>query len=287
MSLTSFGIDAVEITPMGPLVTMLLNSLLVVIATMTCIWLVSLARRDASIVDPFWGTGFIIIAWFTLISLLPDKAVARSWLLIVLTTIWGMRLSLYLIWRNWGHGEDRRYRAMREYHGARFWWISLLTVFLLQGVILWIVSLPIQVAMITATANPLGWLDLAGAVVWSVGLFFEAVGDFQLARFKANPQHAGRVLDRGLWRLTRHPNYFGDFCVWWGLYLISASGGAAWTIFSPLLMSYLLLMVSGVTLLEKSITDRRLDYAAYQARTSSFFPWPPRKSGGDHLTGLE
>lgn len=254
---------------------MLLNSLLVVVAAMTFVWLLSLVRRDASIVDPFWGTGFVVVAWFTLASLPHAQDVSRSWLLAVLTTVWGMRLSLYLFWRNWRHGEDRRYRSMREHHGARFWWISLLTVFLLQGVILWIVSIPVQVAMTAAITKSLGWLDLGGAALWSFGLFFEAVGDFQMARFQSDPKNAGRVMDRGLWRLTRHPNYFGDFCVWWGLYLIAASGGATWTIFSPLLMSFLLLKVSGVTLLEKTIIDRRPEYAAYQARTNSFFPWPP------------
>jgi len=214
-----------------------------------------------------------------------EHDVTRSWLLATLTTIWGIRLSLYLFWRNWGHDEDRRYRAMREYHGPRFWWVSLLTVFLLQGVILWTVSMPIQVAMVAAEANPLGWLDLAGLALWSLGFFFEAVGDLQMARFQADPQNAGKVMDRGLWQLTRHPNYFGDFCVWWGLYLIAASAGATWTIFSPLLMSFLLLKVSGVTLSEKTITDRRPDYAAYQARTSAFFPWPPGNSCGDSSCG--
>lgn len=264
---------------MTPLTSMLLNSLLVVIATMTCLWLLSLARRDASIVDPFWGTGFIIVVWFTSASLPPNQAVARSWLLVALTTIWGMRLSLYLLWRNWGHGEDRRYRAMREYHGPRFWWVSLLTVFLLQAVILWIVSIPIQVAMVTAATKPHGWLDLAGVALWSIGLFFEAVGDYQMARFQSDPHHAGRVMDRGLWRYTRHPNYFGDFCVWWGVYLIAVSGGAAWTIFSPLLMSFLLLKVSGVRLLEKQIASRRPEYVEYQLRTNAFFPGPTRKLG--------
>jgi steroid 5-alpha reductase family enzyme len=114
--------------------------------------------------------------------------------------------------------------------------------------------------------------------LWSIGLFFEAVGDFQMARFQADPANAGRIMDRGLWRLTRHPNYFGDFCVWWGLYLIAANGGAAWTMFSPLLMSFLLLKVSGVTLLEKTITSRRPEYVEYQQRTNAFFPGPPRKS---------
>lgn len=270
-----------------PLSTMLLSSLLLMLAVMTGLWLLSLARRDASIVDPFWGMGFILVAWFDLAFIAPEHHVARSWLLAALTTMWGMRLSLYLLLRNMGHGEDRRYRAMREHHGPHFRWVSLLTVFLLQGVILWIVSLPIQAALVTASSRPLGWLDLAGVTLWSVGLFFEAVGDFQMARFQADPKNAGRVMDRGLWRLTRHPNYFGDFCVWWGLYLIAASAGAPWTIFSPLLMSYLLLKVSGVTLLEKTITDRRPEYAAYRARTSSFLPWPPSKSCDDGTSGPE
>ena len=274
---------------MTPLTMMLLKSLLIVIATMAGMWLLSLARRDASVVDPFWGTGFIVVTWFALISSPPSQAIGRSWLLATLTTIWGLRLSLYLLWRNWGHGEDRRYRAMREYHGPRFWWVSLMTVFLLQGVILWIVSLPIQAAIVTTQSaivttqspSPLGWFDLVGTGLWGVGLFFEAVGDYQMARFQANSRNTGQVMDRGLWRLTRHPNYFGDFCVWWGLYLIAAAGGAAWAIFSPLLMSFLLLKVSGVTLLEKDITDRRPEYAAYQLRTSSFLPWPPGESRGD------
>jgi steroid 5-alpha reductase family enzyme len=255
----------------------LLNSFLVLTATLTCLWLISLARRDASIIDPFWGAGFVLVTWFALASTPSTQMLERSWLLTILTTVWGLRLSLYLLWRNWGHGEDRRYRAMREYHGERFWWVSLLTVFLLQAAILWIVSLTIQVAIVGSEKKPFQWFDLAGIALWGLGLFFETVGDDQMARFQADPQNAGRVMDRGLWRLTRHPNYFGDFCVWWGLYLIAAAGGAAWTIFSPLLMSFLLLKVSGVTLLEKNITERRPDYAAYQARTSSFFPWPPSK----------
>ncbi|MDA1177907.1 MAG: DUF1295 domain-containing protein [Planctomycetota bacterium] len=254
---------------------MLLSSLLVVVGATTCVWIVSLVSRDASIADPFWGTGFVVVAWFTLAFLPHAQDANRSWLLAVLTTIWGLRLSLYLLWRNWGHGEDRRYRAMREHHGPRFWWVSLFTVFWLQGFLLWIVSIPIQVALAATSPQPLGWLDLLALALWSNGLFFEGMGDWQMARFQVDPQNAGRVMDRGLWRLTRHPNYFGDFCIWWGLYLMAASAGAAWTIFSPTLMSFLLLKVSGVTLLEKTITDRRPEYAAYQARTSPFFPWPP------------
>ena len=270
---------------MTPLTLMLLSSLAMVLVTLTGLWLLSLNRRDASIVDPFWGTGFVLVTWFTLAATPSTQSDARSWLLASLTTIWGGRLSLYLLWRNWGHGEDKRYRAMREHHGSRFWWVSLLTVFLLQGVILWVVSIPIQAAMVPASALtffvatsglPLDWLDLAGASLWCIGLFFEAVGDFQMARFQADPANAGRVMDRGLWRYTRHPNYFGDFCVWWGLYLIAANDGAAWTIFSPLLMLFLLLKVSGVSLLEQTIVTRRPEYSEYQQRTNSFFSGPPK-----------
>jgi steroid 5-alpha reductase family enzyme len=258
---------------MSPLGLTLLATLATIVAAMALLWLLSLLRRDASIVDPFWGTGFVIVA--VTASWLNYPPGSRSMLLLVLTTIWGLRLSLYLLWRNWSHGEDRRYQAMRAHHGLRFWWVSLFTVFLLQAAILWFVSLPIQVSMSWNEATPLGWLDGLGLLVWSIGLAFESIGDWQLARFKADPANTGRVMDRGLWHYTRHPNYFGDFCVWWGIYLVAVAGGAWWTILSPLLMSFFLLKVSGVSLLERTITDRRPDYAAYQARTNAFFPGPP------------
>jgi steroid 5-alpha reductase family enzyme len=238
------------------------------------LWLVSLARRDASIIDGFWGIGFVVVAWLSFFR--TDDDSVRLVLLLTLVAIWGLRLSLFLIWRNWGQGEDRRYAAMRKQHGRRFWWVSHFTVFLLQGLILWFVSLPLQCAAITSGKLPLGVFDGIGMLLWAIGLFFEAVGDWQLARFKAEPANAGKVMNRGLWQYTRHPNYFGDFCVWWGLYFIAASGGATWTIGSPLLMSLLLMKISGVTLLETTIAHRRPDYAEYQARTNAFFPGRPR-----------
>ena len=248
----------------------------VVSIAMFALWIIGNARRDASIVDPFWGAGFIIVGWLVLAWNTPVHP--RVFLLAGLITLWGMRLSIFLLWRNWGHGEDHRYAAMRNRHGRRFWWISLLTVFLLQGLVLWFVSLPIQVAAAVDSANPLGWMDAIGALVWALGLFFETVGDWQLARFKANGANSGKVMDRGLWRYTRHPNYFGDFCVWWGVYLVAVAGGAGWTIGSPLLMSYLLMRVSGVTLLESTISDRRPGYVAYRARTNAFFPGPTNRA---------
>ena len=247
----------------------------VVLGIMFLLWLVSLAKKDASIVDPFWPVGFVVIAWVTLCSI--DAPTLRGWLLVGMTTIWGARLGIFLLWRNWGEPEDYRYAAMREKHGDRFMFVSLLTVFMLQGILMWIVSWPVQFGQLGGSA-PIGLLDVLGVLLWAVGLFFEAVGDQQLARFKADPGNQGRVLDSGLWRYTRHPNYFGDFCVWWGLFLVATSGGAWWTAIGPLIMSYLLLRFSGVSLLESTIVDRRPAYRSYIERTNAFFPGRPREA---------
>lgn len=252
----------------------LLITLAVLMGCMLLLWCVSLARRDVSIVDPFWGTGFAMVGWIVMALHRPSPT--RVLLLTGLVTVWGLRLSLYLLWRNHGHGEDRRYAAMRAQHGTRFRWVSLFTVFLLQGALLWFISFPLQVAATRAETTELGVLDLAGMMLWLSGFLFESIGDWQLARFRSDPSNAGRVLNRGLWRFTRHPNYFGDFCIWWGVFLIAAAGGAGWTVASPLVMSVLLMRVSGVTLLEQSITDRRPDYAEYQRQTNAFFPGPPK-----------
>lgn len=256
------------------LTTVLLANIGLVAIAMTSLWLLSLRLRDASIVDPFWGTGFVIIAWATL--LISGSTADRSLLLLSLITVWGLRLSGYLLWRNWGKDEDFRYRAMRGRYGDRFRWISLPLVFGLQGAIMWIVALPVQAGMGSHRDLPLGWLDAAGVLLWALGFVFETVGDWQLARFKSNPINRSRVMDRGLWSWTRHPNYFGDFCVWWGIFLVALSGGDWWTIVSPALMSYLLLKVSGVAMLERTIADRRPEYRDYIRRTSGFFPRPPK-----------
>jgi steroid 5-alpha reductase family enzyme len=259
---------------MSPQVQTLLVNLSVLVAVMLVLWIAGTRRRDASLVDPFWGTGFVLVAWIA--RSLNEPTSSRVLLLSILTTVWGLRLSIYLLWRNWGRGEDHRYAAMRANHGNRFWWVSLFSVFLLQGGLLWIISLPIQVAAANDMGTPLGWLDGIGIGLWAVGMYFEALGDWQLTKFQRDLRNRGQVLDRGLWRFTRHPNYFGDFCVWWGLYLIAAAGGAGWTIGSPLLMSLLLMRISGVTLLESTILERRPDYAAYKSRTNAFFPGPRR-----------
>lgn len=247
-----------------------------IVGPMLVLWGISLRKRDVSIVDIFWGLGFAIVIWRALSLHWPPTP--RGWLLAALTTIWGVRLAGYLIWRNHGRGEDPRYAKMREKHGPRFAWISLFTVFLLQAAILWFVAMPLYAAATIHSSKPLGVIDALGVLLWSVGLFFEAVGDWQLARFRSKPENRGQVMDRGLWRFTRHPNYFGDACVWFGLYTIAAAGGAWWTIASPIAMLVLLLKFSGVSLTESSIVDRRPAYAAYQKRTNAFFPGPPKQA---------
>ncbi len=244
---------------------------------MVLTWLISLWQHDASLVDIVWGLGFVVVA--VTAAVVGDGADSRRWLLAALVGIWGARLSIYLAWRNLGHGEDYRYVAMRKHWGDRFWWVSFFQVFLLQGVLMWVVSLPVQLSAGVAEPDALGILAAMGAVLWLVGLLFEGVGDAQLARFKADPASKGQVMDQGLWRYTRHPNYFGDFCVWWGIFLIAAEApGARWGIVGPIVMSTLLLRVSGVAMLEKTIGKRRPGYADYIARTSAFFPRPPKQA---------
>ena len=194
-----------------------------------------------------------------------------------MATIWGLRLSIYLFVRNHGNGEDFRYQAMRRKYGERFGVISLVTVFLLQGVIMWTVSLPLQLGQVRSTPG-VGALAVVGVVVWLVGLAFESIGDAQLAAFKRDPSNRGKVMDQGLWRYTRHPNYFGDACVWWGIALVAAEVPVGrWGLVGAAVMSLFLRRVSGVTLLEKSLVKRREGYAEYVARTSAFVPLPPKK----------
>jgi steroid 5-alpha reductase family enzyme len=238
---------------------------------MVLLWLVSLRLKDASIVDIFWGLGFVLIAWATFVVATRDL---RSFLLVAMTTIWGLRLAVYLAWRNHGKGEDTRYKAMRDYRGNTFWWVSLITVFGLQGAVMWLISLPIQIGQ--ADETPLSVLNYAGVIVWVIGFLFESLGDYQLARFKSAPQAKGKVMDQGLWRYTRHPNYFGNSLIWWGIFWVSASSSTLWLAISPILMTFLLLKVSGVALLEKSLANRSGEYRDYIGRTSSFIPWPPK-----------
>jgi steroid 5-alpha reductase family enzyme len=235
-------------------------------------WLWSLVRRDVSGVDSLWSLMFVVAGGVYVLR--TEAPGPRAVPVLVLVAVWALRLSAYITWRNHGQGEDRRYQEIRRRNEPNFALKSLFIVFGFQALLAWVVSLPL---LATARGQaPWGALDAVGLVVFGVGLFFETVGDLQLARFKADPANRGLVMDRGLWRYTRHPNYFGDFCVWWGLFLLGAGAGGFFGLVSPLVMSVLLLRVSGVALLEKNIAERRPRYAEYVRKTSAFFPLPPR-----------
>ncbi|MEE4297438.1 MAG: DUF1295 domain-containing protein [Wenzhouxiangella sp.] len=243
-------------------------------------WLLSLRLNNVSIVDSMWSLMFLLAASSYLLSV--DEVGPRGLLLLTLVAAWAIRLSAYITWRNWGEGEDFRYQAIRANHQPGFALKSLYIVFGLQGLLALIISLPLFAAI--QGDAPLGVLDLLGVALWLIGFVFEAGGDWQLARFKADPDNRGKVLDRGLWALTRHPNYFGDFCIWWGFFLMALSAGGWWTLISPLLMSFMLLKVSGVALLEKDIGHRRPEYARYVRETNAFFPGPRRPSSNPQAT---
>ncbi|GAB4158644.1 MAG: DUF1295 domain-containing protein [Planctomycetaceae bacterium] len=250
-------------------------NLSLILGLMTMVWLLSLPLRDVSIVDIFWGLGFVVVTWSTLLQ----TGHWSFWRIILacMATIWGLRLSGYLLWRNWGKGEDYRYQSLRNRFGSGFPVLSLVIVFLFQGALIWIVSLPLQSALSVTEPPLLMWLMIVGGLFWLMGLLFEAVGDYQLARFKADSSNSGKVLDRGLWRYTRHPNYFGDFLVWWGLGFTSIALGADWwTLIGPVIMSVFLMKISGVTLLESSLKERKPEYQEYIRRTNAFFPGPPK-----------
>ena len=250
-----------------------------VMACMLLLWAVSLPLRNASIVDLFWGPGFALVALVTLF--VADGYAPRQWLLAGMTTLWGLRLGAYLAIRNIGHGEDARYAHWRtriEDAGGSFARHSLVYVFGLQGLLLLVVSLPVQFGQLAAEPARLGHLAWTGTALWAAGFLFEAVGDWQLSRFKADPANRGRVLDTGLWRYTRHPNYFGNALLWWGIWVTACDApSVVWTAVGPALMTFFLLRVSGVTLLEKSLTGSRPGYADYIRRTSTFLPWPPQR----------
>lgn len=235
-------------------------------------WSISVVKQDVSIVDSAWSLLFLAAALAYAIG--HDQSMPRTALVLALVTLWALRLSLHILVRSWGEPEDRRYQAIRARNQPGFAWKSLYLVFLLQGILAWIISLPLLAALSNSAA--LGWLDALGVALWLTGFVFESIADWQLTRFKADPKNRGRVLDTGLWRTTRHPNYFGEFLVWWGFFLIAVSAGGTWSIVAPILMSILLLRVSGVTLLEQDIAERRPAYRDYMASTNAFFPGPRR-----------
>jgi steroid 5-alpha reductase family enzyme len=240
-------------------------------------WIASVVRRDASLVDRTWslmiaGPAFVYAAQ-------TGWAGSRAIALLVLVLAWGVRLCIYITARNWGHGEDRRYQEIRARNQPHFALKSLVLIFALQAVLAWIVAMPTLAALVGD--RPFGAFDILGIAVALAGGLFEAIGDAQMSAFKRDPANKGQVMDRGLWRFTRHPNYFGEACFWWGVWLFALGAGglaAAWTVVSPVLVTTLLLKVSGVALLEKDIGERRPAYRDYIARTNAFVPGPPRRA---------
>jgi steroid 5-alpha reductase family enzyme len=243
---------------------------------MTALWIVSVIIKNVSIVDLFWGIGFVITAAFYFLK--SEGFEPRKILILSLVVIWGLRLSIYLAWRNIGKGEDFRYREFRKKYGEkRYWWISYFQTFLLQGVLMWLISAPLLGAQCYGQNSSIGILDFAGVILWLLGFSFEAGGDYQLSVFKSNPVNKGKVLNTGFWRYTRHPNYFGDSAVWWGFGLICIAGGSYIPVIGSVLMTALIIKVSGVALLEKSLKEQKPQYKEYIEKTSSFIPWFPKK----------
>lgn len=244
---------------------------------MVLVWAVSLVRKDASLVDRVWGLAFVVAAWSY--AHYADPPTARTWLVLALVTIWGVRLSGYITWRNWGEGEDKRYQAMRRRKPAAFPLRSLATIFLLQAVLAWFISMPLLAATTADAPEGLIWLDYLAVVLWLVGFVFEAGGDWQLSRFLSDPANRGKVMDRGLWRYTRHPNYFGDTAVWWSFFLLALSTGAWWSVVGTATMTYLIVKVSGVALTDRNMSkggSTREGYDEYVRRTNAFIPGPPK-----------
>ncbi|MFA8435301.1 MAG: DUF1295 domain-containing protein [Marinifilaceae bacterium] len=256
--------------------SLFLQASLIVFVLVTLLWIWSIIITNVSIIDLFWGLGFVVVNSFYLyMSGEPDT---RKILVFALVTLWGIRLTIYLSWRNIGTGEDFRYQEFRQKYGIkRYWWFSYFQTFLLQGALIMIVSLPLLGVNTAPQSKSLTLLDCLGIFVWIVGFAFEAGGDFQLARFKQNPNNKGKVLTTGFWKYTRHPNYFGDAAVWWAYALFCLAAGKYWQIIGSLVMTLLIIKVSGVALLEKTLSSTKPQYQDYMRRTSSFFPWFPKK----------
>ena len=260
----------------------LLFNAILLIAVVILLWLLSVRIGDVSFIDAFWGAGVAMLAIASFAQV--DAPGPLAWLLLAMTTAWGFRLGIHLFRRWRREGEDQRYERIlrRDREKGRFALAALVKIWLGQAVLLFLVSSPAQVGILAAgdamAIPPLAW---AGLALYGVGIFFEWVGDWQLARFKADPENEGEILDTGLWRYTRHPNYFGDACTWWGIWLVTAAIGWEWALYTvagPIFLTFTLTRWSGAALLEKGMRKKRGDkYAEYVARTSSFIPWPPAR----------
>ncbi|WP_372645419.1 DUF1295 domain-containing protein [Ancylomarina sp.] len=253
-----------------------LQASFIILILVTLIWGISVIIKDVSIVDLFWGMGFVIVNAFYFYN--SGDLYQRKILLLVLVSLWGLRLSVYLSWRNIGKGEDFRYQNFRRKYGIkRYWWFSYFQVFLLQGALILLVSLPLLGVNIESAAEGLNWMDYLGILVFIIGFTFEAGGDYQLAKFKKNPKNKGQVLSTGFWKYTRHPNYFGDSAVWWSFGIFSIAAASYWTVIGSILMTFIIIKISGVSLIEKSLNETKPQYKEYIEKTNSFFPWFPKK----------
>lgn len=260
----------------GPFSETYFMGIAVIMSCLTVLWILSLIIKDASIIDIFWGVGFVITVWTYANMIGWETLDVRAKIFVGMVSLWGLRLGIYLGARNIGKGEDYRYKAWREENGKNWWWLSYIRVFVLQGFILWIVSSIFVPAL--SVQGGLGFLEFLGIGLWAIGLFFEAVGDWQLSRFKRNPGNKGKVMDTGLWKYTRHPNYFGDALMWWGLFCFCLGHPQGlFYIFSPIFMTLLLLKVSGVAMLERKLKESKPKYKEYMEKTSAFVPMMPKK----------
>jgi steroid 5-alpha reductase family enzyme len=253
-----------------------LNGFILSMVLLSLLWIASVFLKNASIIDPFWGFGFVVLAFYYLYA--TGNYSPRAILLTALVTIWGLRLSIYLLWRNVGHGEDYRYQQFRQDFGpARYWWISFFQVFLLQGVLMSLVAMTLLGVMTSLHDVSLSLFDMLALLIWLIGFSFEAGGDYQLTSFKKNKNNKGKVLNTGFWKYTRHPNYFGDATIWWSFALFAVISGSYYVIIGALLMNILLLKISGVSLLEKNLKKTKPQYEDYINRTNAFLPWFPKK----------
>lgn len=253
-----------------------LQGFLVIMILMTALWIISVFIKNVSIVDIFWGIGFLLINTFYFLK--TEGLEIRKIILLILVVIWSLRLSIYLGWRNWGKEEDFRYQQFRKDYGEhRYWWFSFFQVFLLQGLLMWLISSPLLAAQYFAPNNSLNPIDYVAILIWIIGFLFEAGGDYQLANFKMNPMNKGKVLQTGFWKYSRHPNYFGDATVWWAYGLFSVAVSSYLPLLSSLLMTLLIIKISGVALLERTLKNAKPKYSEYIKKTNAFIPWFPKK----------
>lgn len=255
--------------------TLFFQASLIIWFLVTLLWLLSIYLKNVSIVDIFWGFGFVVVNSFYFFSL--QEYDIRNHILFFLVTIWGLRLTIYLAIRNIGKPEDYRYQQFRKDYGEkRYWWFSYFQVFLLQGALILLVSLPLWHIQTTSNSE-LNFVDYLAILIWIMGFCFEAGGDYQLYTFKKDPKNKGKVLNSGFWKYTRHPNYFGDAAVWWAYGLFSIACGGYWQVIGSIIMTLLIIKVSGVAMLERTLKTSKPEYLDYIKKTSSFIPWLPKK----------